>query len=62
MRHIASHHGRFVTVLHASRSEDGRFRDWVVDHNPPWTEAARRPGRRQDDPNRVWSTAPAPWP
>lgn len=62
MRHIDSHHGRFISVLPASRAEDGQFRDWVLTHVPEWTEAARRPGRRQDDPQQVWWTTPAPWP
>ncbi|MGH3605005.1 MAG: IS1634 family transposase, partial [Pseudonocardiaceae bacterium] len=62
MRHIDSHHGRFVSVLPASRAEDTQFRDWIVDHTPDWTEAARRPGRRQADPDQVWWTTPAPWP
>jgi transposase len=62
MRHIDSHHGRFVSVLPASRAEDAQFRDWIVDHEPEWTEAARRPGRRHDDPDHVWWTTPAPWP
>lgn len=62
MRHIDSHHGRFVSVLPASRAEDAQFRDWIVTHTPEWAEAARRPGRRPDDPDQAWSTTPAPWP
>lgn len=62
MTHIHRRRGRFVSVLPASRAEDRDFRDWIVDHNPLWTEAARRPGRRHDDPDQVWHTTPAPWP
>lgn len=62
MRHIDSRHGRFVSVLPATRAEDAAFRDWVVAHTPEWTQAARRPARRQDDPEQVWWTTPAPWP
>ena len=62
MDHIASRHGRFVSVLPASRAEDAQFRDWIVEHDPDWTEATRRPGRRQADPAQVWWTTPAPWP
>ena len=53
--------GRFVSVLPASRKEDARFRDWVVGHEPAWTEACRRPGRRISDPDQVWHTTEAPW-
>jgi len=62
MAHIDRHGGRFVSVLPASRKEDKAFRDWIVDHEPDWTPAARRPGRRQSDPDDVWHTAAAPWP
>jgi transposase len=54
--------GRFLSVLPASRAEDAAFRDWIVDHTPPWREAARRPARRHGDPDLVWHTTPAPWP
>ena len=62
MGHIASHRGRFVTVLPRSRAEDGHFRDWVQTHTPDWTEAARHPGPRLGDPDQVYSTTPAPLP
>ena len=29
-------------------------------HQPDWTEALRRPGKRTDDPDETWHTAPAP--
>jgi transposase len=62
MDHIAANGGRFVTVLPATRKEDGAFRDWIVDHQPVWIEALRRPARRADAPDEVWHTTPAPWP
>lgn len=62
MDHIDGNGGRFVSVLPASRAEDGWFRDWIVDHTPEWREAWRRPARRTDDPDEVWHTTPAPWP
>lgn len=34
MDHITDRGGRFVSVLPASRTEDGAFRDWIVDHTP----------------------------
>ena len=62
MRHIDGNGGRFLSVLPASRKEDAAFRDWIVDHTAAWSEAARRPARRQDEADLVWHTTPAPWP
>lgn len=62
MAHIDRRGGRFVSVLPASRKEDKAFRDWIVDHEPDWTQACRCPGRRQSDPDDVWHTVAAPWP
>jgi transposase len=62
MTHIASRGGRFVTVLPRTRKEDTEFRDWLWHHEPDWTEAHRRPGRRHDDVDEVWHTTPAPSP
>ena len=62
MGHIAGNGGRFVTILPRSRSEDGAFREYLQTHTPIWTEAARRPGGRQADPDEVYSTTPAPLP
>ena len=62
MAHIDRHGGRFVSVLPATRKEDKTFRDWIVDHDVEWVEAARRPGRRQHEPDQVWHTTAAPWP
>jgi len=62
MSHIASHGGRFVTVVPHGRREDTWFRDWAQSHAPDWQEAHRRPGDRLGDPDRVWRTFGAPAP
>jgi transposase len=62
MAHIHSHRGRFLSILPRSRAEDGQIREWAQTHAFDWTEAARRPGKRNDDPDQVWWTAPAPIP
>lgn len=62
MRHIDSRHGRFLTVLPRSRAEDSQIREWAQTHPFDFTEAARRPGKRKSDPDRVYWTAPAPIP
>jgi hypothetical protein len=62
MEHIDRHGGRFVTVLPASRREDGAFRRYLVDHEPTWTEVRRCPARRLGEPDDVYETTEAPWP
>lgn len=62
MSHIDSHGGRFVTILPANRREVTRFAEWVQTHAPHWAEAARRPGRRLDDPPEIWRTFESPVP
>lgn len=62
MDHIHRRGGRFLTVLPASRKEDAQFRDWLIDHDPGWVQAYRRPARRHDDPDEVWWTTTPPWP
>ncbi|MGH2675968.1 MAG: IS1634 family transposase [Actinomycetota bacterium] len=59
MDHIDRNGGRFVTVLPRTRREDTEFRDWLYGHDPDWTEAHRRAGRRHGDPDEVWHTTPA---
>ena len=61
MTHIVKNKGRFVSVLPATRKEDGAFRRYLVDHEPPWTEALRR-RRRLGEPDDVYETTEAPWP
>lgn len=62
MTHIDKAGGRFVTVLPRSRREDSFLRDWAHRNQPAFTEAIRRPGKRKDDPEEIWQTAPAPIP
>ncbi|MHB8696399.1 MAG: IS1634 family transposase [Solirubrobacteraceae bacterium] len=62
MSHIDQAGGRFVTVLPRTRREDGQLRDWMSTSAPQFTEAIRRPGKRQGDPDQVWRVAPAPFP
>jgi len=62
MSHIDSHQGRFLSVLPRSRAEDPQIREWAQTHPFEWTEAARRPGKRNGDPDQVYWTAPAPIP
>ena len=57
MGHIASHGGRFVTVVPRGRREDAWFRDWAQSQAPNWQEALRRGGARLDDPERIWRTS-----
>ena len=62
MSHIDSHHGRFLSILPRSRSEDPQIRAWAQTHPFDFTEAARRPGKRKGDRDQVYWTAPAPIP
>jgi transposase len=62
MGHIASHQGRFVTIVPHGRNEDTWFRNWAQTHAPAWVEAERRPGPRLGDPDEVWRTFEAPVP
>lgn len=61
MTHIDKAGGRFVTVLPRTRREDGQLRDWMITATPDFTEAARRPGKRDGDPDHVYRVAPAPF-
>jgi transposase len=61
MAHIVVNKGRFVSVLPATRKEDGAFRRYLVDHEVPWIEALRRK-RRIGEPDDVYCTTEAPWP
>jgi len=62
MGHIHARGGRFVSVLPRSRGEDAQIRRWAQTHAFDFTEACRRPGKRKDDPDVVYETAPAPIP
>jgi transposase len=62
MTHIHAHGGRFLSILPRSRAEDTQIREWAQTHPLDFTEAARRPGKREGDPDQVYWTAPAPIP
>ncbi len=62
MGYIDTHHGRFLTVMPATRAEVGEFRRFIAKNTPVWTEVARHPGRRRDDPDVVVFATPAPSP
>ena len=62
MGHIDSNHGRFLTVMPNSRAEVGEFRRFIAKNTPIWTEVLRRPGKRKDDPDKVFYATPAPSP
>jgi len=62
MGHIASHGGRFVTIVPHGRKEDTWFKNWAQTHAPAWVEAQRRRGARFGDPDEVWRTFEAPLP
>jgi transposase len=55
MEYITRQHGRFVTVLPRSRSEDEEFRRWIQTHTPPWELVwDRRNPRRRRGPRDRW--------
>jgi len=62
MNHIHTQGGHFITVMPRTRREDTWFRDYAQGHAPDWTEALRREGARQGDPDEVWRTFVAPLP
>ena len=62
LHHIDANHGRFVTVLANNRREVTWFKKWTADHAPTWSEARRRPARRDGDPDEVWRTFESPLP
>jgi len=63
LSHIHEAGGRFITVLPRSRKEDGLFKEWLVDHTPPWEEIARFPHpRRKDGPRDIIRAVKSPIP
>ena len=63
MDHIASNHGRFITVLPRSRKEDEWFREHIQDHDLPWEEVIRRPNPRGlTNTEDVWRVVESPLP
>lgn len=62
MEYIDRRHGRFVSVLPASRAEDAAGRDAIAAGKLGFTVARTRPGHRKTSPLRTWETAAAPGP
>jgi hypothetical protein len=62
MEYIDRQHGRFVSVLPASRAEDAAGRDAIAAGELDFTLARTRPGHRKTGPPRTWETAAAPGP
>jgi transposase len=58
--HIAGQHGRFLTILPRTRSEDKAGRAWLAKGPVPWAEISRTPGKRKADPPEVYWAVPAP--
>jgi transposase len=51
-----------VTVFANNRKEVTWFKKWTEDQAPSWSEARRRPARRDGDPDEVWRTFESPLP
>jgi len=55
LTYITGQGGHFVTVLPATRKEEGWFKEWIQSHVVPWEEVWRRePVRRQSDPPDIF--------
>ena len=61
MSYISEKHGRFLTIMPRTRSEDKWFRDYLQTHPVDWQEVHRQPNpRRQDDPDIVYHGVESP--
>lgn len=61
MHRIDNAQGRFLTVMPRTRREDGRFKEWIVENEVPWTIIWDRPSlRRQSDPAERFEAVEAP--
>lgn len=61
MSYLASQHGRFLTVMPRTRSEDGWFRDYLQTHPLEWREVHREPNpRRREGPDVVYHGVESP--
>jgi transposase len=61
LSHIASRHGRFLTVMPRTRSEDRWFREYLQTHELDWREVHREPNpRRQNGPDHVYQGVVSP--
>jgi len=55
LSHIATHGGRFVTVIPATWREHAQFHAWLRSNAAPWIEVLRRPDpRRKDGPPDIY--------
>jgi transposase len=55
LTYITGQGGHFVTVLPATRKEEGWFKEWMQTHVVPWEEVWRRgPVRRRSDPPDIF--------
>ena len=57
MKYIHENHGRFLTVLPATRKEHGMFREWMQDHTDPWTVTVH--GKREER-GQAWKLMESP--
>jgi transposase len=62
MEFIDAEGGKFVTILPQTRGEDKKFKDWIQDNAPCWTQVKELPGKRSADPVSVWWTFECPYP
>ena len=46
--------------LPRTRKKESLLREWLARNTPVWSEAERRPARKQDGPDEVWSTTTPP--
>jgi transposase len=61
MSHIATRHGRFLTVMPKTRGEDDWFRNHIRTHAVEWVEVHREPNpRRREDPDVVYHGVESP--
>ena len=60
MAHINREHGRFLTILPRTRSEDATFREWIQTHTPEWQMIRQDVGR--DGQPDAYFMVEAPWP
>jgi transposase len=61
MTFISSKHGRFLTVMPATRSEYAWFREYLQDHPLDWCEVHREDNpRRRDGPDLVYHGVESP--
>ena len=59
MQYIRENHGRFMTVLPATRNDHVLFREWLQDHPDPWAEVVHG---RKEEKGQVWKLMESPVP